>query len=269
MSPDPNKPSDSEPRAKPASAAPEETDEDLFNFDELLSASKPKESLPKDLEDVLAEVESAKVEVARDVAAAEAASAAQPRPAPQSEVKPVAAQPAAAPRVVPPPIKHIEARPAVVAAPAPAPATVVHQKLSMSPLAGLLLGAVVLANVTLMVVAWTSVQSVKQLVLDVTHDVADTTSELRSESTRRSELTALESEPVFGALPEGYRTMEIAKERMKRGEHARARRMLFGLLAVVDRIEQPARSEVEAQAGFLIADSFRLEAQALRKGELP
>jgi hypothetical protein len=38
--------------------------------------------------------------------------------------------------------------------------------------------------------------------------------------------------------------------------------MLFGLLSVIDRIEQPARSEVEAQAGFLIADSYRIEAQA-------
>jgi len=132
----------------------------------------------------------------------------------------------------------------------------------MSPLAAALLAGIVMVNVTLIVVAWTSVQSVKQLVLDVTHDMVDTTSELRAESTRRNERTAFETEPVFGALPEGFRTLEVAKQRMERGEHERARRMLYGLLSVIDRIEQPARSEVEAQAGFLIADSYRIEAQS-------
>jgi hypothetical protein len=42
--------------------------------------------------------------------------------------------------------------------------------------------------------------------------------------------------------------------------------MLQGLLAVIDRVEPPAREEIEAQAGFLIADSYRLEADALARG---
>ena len=41
--------------------------------------------------------------------------------------------------------------------------------------------------------------------------------------------------------------------------------MLYGLLAVIDRIEPPAREELEAQAGFLIADSYRIEADSLEK----
>lgn len=252
------------PRPQAAAAEPPEAYEDLFDFDELLSAPKTQAPLSQDLKEVLEAVESAKSDVARDVVAPASPARAVAAPLRAESVAPPTSATALAPA---PNIKHIE--PSRASAPAPAPATIVHQKLSMSPLAAVLLGAIVLANVTLMLVAWGSVQSVKQLVLDVTHDVADTTSELRAESTRRSELVALESEPVFGALPEGYRTLEIAKDRLQRGEHARARRMLYGLLSVVDRVEQPARSEVEAQAGFLIADSFRLEADALGKERTP
>lgn len=245
------------PRPKPAPAqAPLETDEDLFDFDELLAAKKQAGALDQDLDDVLAAVESAKQEVAQSVKPP----AAKPVPSAAPGSTPAMAR---APWAEPAPTG---VRPVTPAAPQPAAVsttTVVHQKLTMSPLAGVLLAGVVLVNVTLMLFAWRSIDSVKRMVLDVGHDVADTTSELRAESTRRNEITALQSEPVFGALPEGYRTLEVARERMRRGEHARARRMLYGLLSVIDRIEQPARSEVEAQAGFLIADSYRIEAQSL------
>ncbi len=245
------------PRPKPAPSAPVETDEDLFNFDELLGASKQKAALNSELDDVLAAVEGAKVEVAKDIPAP----ASTPVSAPVNAVAPGPSKPTPSANPV---ASRTETAPQ---ASAPASAgTVVHQKLSMSPLAALLLGGIVLVNVTLMLFAWNSVQSVKRLVLDVTHDVADTTSELRAESARRNQRVALDSEPVFGALPEGYRTLEVARERIQRGEHARARRMLYGLLAVIDRIEAPARSEVEAQAGFLIADSFAIEADSLAPG---
>lgn len=258
------------PRPKPAQSAPVETDEDLFNFDELLGATKQKTALNSELDDVLAAVEGAKVEVAKDIPPAGKSTPSNSAPAPAPASAPASASSAktaasSAPKPVAAPAGRSDAQPAGAAPTTaqPVASTVVHQKLSMSPLAALLLGGIVLANVTLMLFAWNSVQSVKQLVLDVTHDVADTTSELRAESSRRNERVAFESEPVFGALPEGYRTLEVARERMQRGEHARARRMLFGLLAVIDRIEPPARSEVEAQAGFLIADSFAMEARSL------
>jgi hypothetical protein len=91
---------------------------------------------------------------------------------------------------------------------------------------------------------------------------------MRSESERRTELAARASEPVFGALPEGFRSLDIARDMITRGEHVRARRLLHGLLAVMDRVQQPARAEIEARAAFLIADSFRLEAETLAaKGE--
>lgn len=248
---------DGKPPPKPAVASiPEETDEDLFDFDELtVATSKVAAEMKKELDEALGQVEAAKVDVSKTVAPPAAAAAPSAPP-----VKPVAAPkpaPKAAPTILPvtpPPSPNASLVP-----------TVVYQKLTVSPLAAALLGGVVLANVTLMVFAWRSVNATKQLVLDVAHDMRDTTSDLRVESGQRTEMMARDATPVFGALPEGYRTLEIAKERIERREFARARRMLFGLLAVVDRIEQPARSELEAQASFLIADSFRLEGDTLVK----
>jgi len=154
--------------------------------------------------------------------------------------------------------------PAAAAQPAPAPSSE-RARFSMSPLATALFAAVLVANVALMAFAWNSVSATRDLVLDVAHDVREASADLRNESNQRSAAAARASEPAFGALPEGFRTLELARERIAQGEHARARRMLHGLLAVIDRVEPPAREEIEAQAGFLIADSFRLEADALAR----
>jgi hypothetical protein len=135
----------------------------------------------------------------------------------------------------------------------------------MSPLATALFAAVLVANVALMAFAWNSVSATRDLVLDVAHDVREASADLRNESNQRTAAAARASEPAFGALPEGFRTLELARERIAQGEHVRARRMLQGLLAVIDRVEPPAREEIEAQAGFLIADSYRLEADALAR----
>ncbi len=137
---------------------------------------------------------------------------------------------------------------------------------SMSPLATALFAAVLVANVALMAFAWNSVSATRDLVLDVAHDVREASTDLRNESNQRTATAARASEPAFGALPEGFRTLEIARERIAQGEHVRARRMLQGLLSVIDRVEPPAREEIEAQAGFLIADSYRLEADTLARG---
>ncbi|MBM3986349.1 MAG: hypothetical protein FJ294_00135 [Planctomycetes bacterium] len=204
---------------------PPETDEDLFNFVEVRQSAAPQPALPKN--------EPAAV-VPSTLAHVDAPSAPTPGAAP----------------------------PAPQAAPAP---SAEHARFSMSPLATALFAAVLVANVALMAFAWNSVNATRDLVLDVAHDVREASTDLRNESNQRSAAAARASEPAFGALPEGFRTLELARERVAQGEHIRARRMLHGLLAVIDRVEQPAREEIEARAGFLIADSYRLEADALAR----
>jgi hypothetical protein len=206
---------------------PPETDEDLFNFVEIHQQAAPKPALP---------------------ASAPAAAAA------PSTLAQVEAPTESATRTA-----------------GPAPETTLvpageRARFSMSPLATALFAAVLVANVALMAFAWNSVSATRDLVLDVAHDVREASADLRNESNQRTAAAARASEPAFGALPEGFRTLELARERIAQGEHVRARRMLQGLLAVIDRVEPPAREEIEAQAGFLIADSYRLEADALARG---
>jgi hypothetical protein len=230
---------------KPAvSGPPEESDEDLFNFDELTSASAkaapppPAAASQAELEAALGQVQAAKQEVARAIP------------------PPVAAQPT-------PSIRPVATVAGDEDAATRTNVVLVPQRVSFTPLVAALVGGVALLNITLIAFAWHSVNATRQVVLDVASDVREASSDLRSESERRTEFAARAGEPVFGALPEGFRTLDIARQMITRGEHVRARRLLHGLLAVVDRVQQPARAELEARAAFLIADSFRIEADAL------
>lgn len=244
--------SDGKPPQKPASGPPEESDEDLFNFDELTTASAkpaapapaPAPAVPQaELDQALGQVQAAKQEVARAI----------PPPA--------AAQPA-------PTIRPVATVAGDEDAAARTNVVVVPQRVSFTPLVGALVGGVALLNIALIAFAWHSVNATRQMVLDVASDVREASSDMRNESERRTEMAARASEPVFGALPEGFRSLDIARDMITRGEHVRARRLLHGLLAVIDRVQQPARAEIEARAAFLIADSFRIEAETLSpKGE--
>ncbi len=238
--------SDGKPPQKPAvSGPPEESDEDLFNFDELTSAAAKAAPPPApvavppqaELDAALGQVQAAKQEVAKAIQP--------PVAAPAPTIRPVATVAGD---------EDAAARTNVV---------VVPQRVSFTPLVGALVGGVALLNIALIAFAWHTVNATRQMVLDVASDVREASSDMRSESERRTELAARASEPVFGALPEGFRTLDIARDMITRGEHVRARRLLHGLLAVIDRVQQPARSEIEARAAFLIADSFRIEADAL------
>lgn len=64
----------------------------------------------------------------------------------------------------------------------------------------------------------------------------------------------------------GHPTLDEAREELARGDHAAARRRVYGLLAIVDRLEAPRRNEIEAECQYLIAQSLHLEALA-RMGE--
>jgi hypothetical protein len=61
-------------------------------------------------------------------------------------------------------------------------------------------------------------------------------------------------------------TLDEARAEIARGEYASARQRVYGLLAIIDRLEEPRRSALEGDCQFLIAQSLHLEALA-RMGE--
>jgi len=60
-------------------------------------------------------------------------------------------------------------------------------------------------------------------------------------------------------------TLQMAREEIQAGEYAAARRRLSRLLAAADRIEVESRADIEAQAAFLVAATYRKQAEAARE----
>ena len=62
---------------------------------------------------------------------------------------------------------------------------------------------------------------------------------------------------------EAWAALDDAERALEAGEFVPARRALYGLLTVLDRVEIAERPDIEARAGFLIAESYRLQALSL------
>jgi hypothetical protein len=60
--------------------------------------------------------------------------------------------------------------------------------------------------------------------------------------------------------------LDEARAQLSRGEYAAARQRLYGLLAIIDRLEDPRRSALEADCQFLVAQSLHLEALGRMEG---
>lgn len=132
-----------------------------------------------------------------------------------------------------------------------------------SPRTQLVLAAMVALNLLLVGLSWRSQDSTRELIqsLGVDRSPGATSPEVVDQP-RAEKRGFTHIEP----RAEGYETLEEAARAMERGEFQLAREMLFGLLAVIDRVEDSARYDVEARASFMVGDTFRLEADAMRLG---
>ncbi|HVS08618.1 MAG TPA: hypothetical protein VMS76_01995 [Planctomycetota bacterium] len=225
-------------------------DEDLFNFDELMDDS---ETALVQLDDGLgADDPPAPATPVRPPPAGGAASVMRSRPA----------EPATAPQ--PARTSQHAFRAEVPAEPSDAAPAQTHSPKGGGLLRGearLVLALAALFNVVLMAFAWRSISSVQALVVQMGDRVIQTTDQIRAETAERAEELARSALPVVAPRPEGLATLDNARAAMERGEFERARAMLYALLAVADRIEPSARRDIEARASFLIADSYRLQAE--------
>jgi hypothetical protein len=71
--------------------------------------------------------------------------------------------------------------------------------------------------------------------------------------------------PARGRLPleaSEKTTLQMAREEIEAGDYTSARQRLSRLLAVADRIEADVREGIEAEAAFLIANTYRKQAEA-------
>ena len=229
-------------------------DEDLFNFDELMDESELTLVQLDGLDDVLGADEP---------------------PPPATPVRPARpAGPASVMRSRPAGTSRVASAPTsqhAFASKIPASSPDLEPAPERPPTGGgmprgearLVLALAALFNVLLIVFAWRSLSSVQALVLQMGDRVIETTDRIRAETAERAEELARSALPVVAPRPEGFATLDNARAAMEHGEFERARAMLYALLAVADRIEPSARRDIEARASFLIADSYRLQADSV------
>lgn len=191
-----------------------------------------------------------------------------------SELDPV--QPS--PEPTPPP-----AAPAAVAAPAPAPATapavapapVAIAARPTSAASWVLTVAVVVFLFGLLGIAWRATSNVQQQLQQVRSDV-DASAERIGQRTAAELREIVAAQGQSGSTlqergPSGLPSLEplhetsllLAEEAIDEARFPEARRILFQLLAEVDRLPEGQREAVEQRAAYMIADSHRAEAESL------
>jgi len=113
------------------------------------------------------------------------------------------------------------------------------------------------ATVALVVVKSTgdmrrSFESVGDDMQGVAEELADGAARMRSDALR-------DTAPITGFDAENHGTFDAALEEIENGEYTRARRRLYSLLAIVDRLDPDVREEVEGRANYLLAHARHLE----------
>jgi len=68
--------------------------------------------------------------------------------------------------------------------------------------------------------------------------------------------------PTAAPQPDRHPTFALANEEISRGEYGAARRRIYGLLSIIDRLDTNQRAEIEARAQYLLAEAHHLEALA-------
>lgn len=152
----------------------------------------------------------------------------------------------------------------VAALPAAAVATVL-QRITLSP--GLIVVLVLIAVLNLGLVAFVvrALSTVQSTVVDVGQRVVESSDSVREEASALVADFKTSALPVVADRPEGLTALERARAQFEVGAWENGRQTLFALLAVIDRVPPQVRANVEARARFLLADSWRLEADALER----
>lgn len=253
-------------------------DEDLFDFAEVRREPDPPED-EEDLEQIFASFRDAEPE--EELLAIPAAPASTPAPVPghapsappepapravaRAEPEPASAAPAASPRRSTP-----EPGPSP-AAPSAREAVVEHTPLARPSRFSRSLVAVAAAVTLLNTVVAVVVLRGRSDDHDVRAVAPDTA--LGAEAHER-DAHAAPPNTSAARLPEPERVgtvadhpaLDEARRQISHGEYGAARQRVYGLLAIIDRLEDPRRSALEADCQFLIAQSLHLEALARMGG---
>jgi hypothetical protein len=100
---------------------------------------------------------------------------------------------------------------------------------------------------------------------DLRRAASETAPSVRAADPIPSNATESTHSPTAPLAPHEETTLLLARQEIDDGEHAQARRRLYRLLAVADRIDAGLRKDIEARAMYLVGDSYRRQADARRE----
>lgn len=255
-------------------------DEDLFDFAGVMREAPP-EVGEEDLDEILASFQDPRAEEELLSVPKAVGSAPAPKPTPpQRDTVPhqsVVPAPTAGTLTPAAPAPAPRAKPVVrAAATKPAPETHVERRAQAAPARFTKSVVVIAAAVTLLNSALALVVlRARSSPHDVRADGAAQTAH-RSEPTRTDGHDQHDEAASTPQLPEPERVVPVhdhpaldeARRQISLGEYAAARQRVYGLLAIIDRLEDPRRGALEADCQYLIAQSLHLEALA-RMGGTP
>lgn len=238
-------------------------DEDLFDFAGVAPGPEAEEP-EEDLEEILASFRDAALE--EDLLAVPAAASARVEPEPQ--LPKVVAQEPQRPTTSPAPAPAAPSpMPVVAAAPARSPEPVVTLAPQAAPsrfsksVVGIALAVTLLNSVLALVAVRGRGDGAPTPVLPHAVEPREESSGSAHAGPPRDTVPDLPDPDSVDTL-HAHPTLDEARAQIARGEYAAARQKVYGLLAIIDRLQEPRRGALEADCQFLIAQSLHLEALA-------
>lgn len=135
---------------------------------------------------------------------------------------------------------------------------VVKSSLSRSALWALV--AVTSVNALVALVTLSSMSTMRSSVVEVGQHVTATADEIRSGAYEQARVLNDLQTPVVPLDAEEHPTFDRARAEISKGQYGEARRRLYALLSIIDRLDPDQRAKVEARAQYLLAEALHLEA---------
>jgi hypothetical protein len=120
--------------------------------------------------------------------------------------------------------------------------------------------AVTSVNALVALVTLSGMSTMRSSVVEVGRHVSATADEIRSGAYEQSRVLNDLQTPVVPRDAEEHPTFDRARTEITMGQYSDARRRLYALLSIIDRLDEEQRAKVEARAQFLLAEALHLEA---------
>ena len=115
-------------------------------------------------------------------------------------------------------------------------------------------------NALVALVMLSNMSSMRNSVVEVGRHVSATADEMRTGSYEQSRVLNELQTPVVPFDAEEHPTFDRARAEITQGQYSEARRRLYALLSIIDRLDPEQRDKVEARAQYLLAEALHLEA---------